>query len=85
MQAISIRYCCRYTGVAVVRASDGSQELDPWPQRTDNAIHRINLCSVYSVVGFDNTYPLKSDYPPLALSGYGVFREENNSYGVFPY
>ena len=46
------------------RATRGARNRNfqvPVVQKLDSAIHRINLCSVDSAIGFPNTYPLDSD------------------------
>ena len=56
----------------------GCQILVPVVRKVDNAIHRINLYPVDSVVCFVNTYPLDSD-----LSGGYVIQPLNNRGQVF--
>ena len=45
----------------LARSPVGTYYLAPVVQKVDSAIHRINLCSVDSAIGFPNTYPQGRD------------------------
>ena len=45
----------------LARSPEGTYYLAPVVQKVDSAIHRINLCSVDSAIGFPNTYPQGRD------------------------
>ena len=47
----------------------------PVVQKMDSAIHRINLYSVDSAIGFPNTYPLDSDLSTFQQPGPDNFQE----------